>query len=252
MKTLVIVGAIIIASVAKVAEAAEIKVVTEYIYPTAYDVQPIVQNSSNGPIIVGGIVTPKDFQTREVGCLMSVYVEVGRIAGIAAVSDGIKLLNQNTDLMLAASSGDYEAVRLALARGTSVNAQNRFGSTALMGASAGGFDEIVKLLLANKADPNIKSRNGSTALCFAAGNGNLNTVRLLLAHGAEINSRNKEGLTPLMMAVQGGHVEVVKFLLNKGADPTVCDCSGKNAITLAQQLNDRNLVILLMRATDGQ
>ncbi len=232
--------------------AADIKFVTEYRYPTAFDVQPIFQMTPNGPQVVGGIVTPRDFETREVGCQMSVYAEVGRIAGLASVTDGIKRLNQNTDLMLAAASGDYRSAKRALVGRTSVNAQNRFGSTALMGAAAGGFDSIVELLLAHKADPNIQSQDGSTALAFAAKNGNLGAVRALVEKGAHVNVMDHAGQTPLMLAAQGGHADVVRFLLQQGADPRLRDRNGNTAAMLAKARDDRSLVVLLTQGSNGR
>ena len=85
---------------------------------------------------------------------------------------GLKVVNGNTDLMIAATQGDSKATRKALtAFPDLVNAKNRFGSTALLGASAGGHDSIVKMLLGSGADVNINSKSGSTALMFAAKNG---------------------------------------------------------------------------------
>ena len=61
---------------------ASIKVVTEYIYPTSYDIQPGTQAQNNGVLgnavaaPVGPIVTPQDFQTREVGVILTVMPEV--------------------------------------------------------------------------------------------------------------------------------------------------------------------------------
>ena len=60
----------------------------------------------------------------------------------------------NTDLMLAAASGDLKATRQMLARGANANAKNHVGSTALMGAAAGGFNDVVQSLLGARAQVN--------------------------------------------------------------------------------------------------
>jgi general secretion pathway protein D len=58
---------------------ANIRVVTEYIYPTAFDVQPIAgQTTTAGGQggSVGAVVTPQDFETREVGVILEVLPTV--------------------------------------------------------------------------------------------------------------------------------------------------------------------------------
>lgn len=56
---------------------ATIKVVTEYIYPTEFTVTPITARSASGAdTIVGGVVEPSGFETREVGVILSVLPEV--------------------------------------------------------------------------------------------------------------------------------------------------------------------------------
>ncbi|MBT3295573.1 MAG: hypothetical protein HN919_21020 [Verrucomicrobia bacterium] len=55
---------------------AQIKVVTEYIYPTEFEVTPITAQQDGVSTIVGGVVEPSTFETREVGVILSVLPEV--------------------------------------------------------------------------------------------------------------------------------------------------------------------------------
>ncbi len=58
-------------------QEATIKVVTEYIYPTAYEVTPVTgETDQNTSVIIGGIVEPQDFQMREVGVILTVQPDV--------------------------------------------------------------------------------------------------------------------------------------------------------------------------------
>ena len=60
-------------------QEATIKVVTEYIYPTEFNVEPITATAAGGAgnaQIVGGIVEPGSFETREVGVILSVMPQV--------------------------------------------------------------------------------------------------------------------------------------------------------------------------------
>jgi ankyrin repeat protein len=92
---------------------------------------------------------------------------------------GVKLQDGNTDLMIAATKGDFETVKNLVKKGRNVNVRNKFGSTALMGASAGGFNEIVQLLLEHGASVTAKSKGGMTALTFAQKNGHDDTAKLI-------------------------------------------------------------------------
>ena len=58
---------------------ATIKVVTEFIYPTSYDVEMLESDSGDddgGTTYAGAVVEPSDFMTREVGVILSVTPEV--------------------------------------------------------------------------------------------------------------------------------------------------------------------------------
>jgi len=58
-------------------QEATIKVVTEYIYPTEFTVTPITGSTPNGgTYIIGGVVEPGGFETREVGVILKVQPEV--------------------------------------------------------------------------------------------------------------------------------------------------------------------------------
>ena len=52
--------------------ATEMKIVTEYRYPTEYEVTPVMGTTANGQsTIIGAIVTPTRFEMREVGVIMN-------------------------------------------------------------------------------------------------------------------------------------------------------------------------------------
>jgi len=132
-------------------------------------------------------------------------------------ADALRQVSGNTDLMLAAVTGDTKTVKSMLAKGpnintTNINAVNQYGSTALMGASAGGYEEIVQALLEKGANVNIRSRDQSTALMFAARNGHAAVVQALLAKGADVTVKNNSSQTAAILAVDHGHDEVVAIL----------------------------------------
>jgi hypothetical protein len=234
------------------AAGAFIKVVTEYRYPTSYTVTPITATAAGGAgtaQIVGGVVEPGDFETREVGSIMVVEATAVDLSLVrnTAPSREQQHVHGNTALMLAAASGDLGKTRVLLSRGVDVDARNRYGSTALMGASAGGFQDVVNTLLRRGAFVNSISRSGSTALMFAARNGHANVVRMLLAAGALVSVADESGKSALMHAVEGGHTAIVQHLVKAGADVNRRDRAGTSPLTLAATRNDRSMLILLTR-----
>lgn len=242
---------VVLFAVVWAASAADIKVVREYRYPTSYVVTPIMGIGSNGvQTIVGGVVEASDFETREVGVIMSVeatVVDLNKLGNVAMESLQQKKTG-TTDLMLAAASGDVDATKKSLSRGVMVNAKNQSGASALMGAAAGGFGEIVDLLLDRKANVNAKSNNGSTALMFAARNGHLDIVKKLLEKGADANTSDQKGLNAMLYAINGGHTDVVKALVEKGVKLESRDTHGTTPMKLASAQSKQDIVVLLTRA----
>ena len=138
--------------------------------------------------------------------------------------------------MLAARSGNIDAVKELLARGANPNARERLGQTALMWAAAEGHTDVVRLLMDAKADMNARLDSGFTAFFFAVREGRLDTVRAFLAAGADVNAMRLRssggrgprragvrGMSPLLLAVENAHFELAIALVDAGADPTMCE-----------------------------
>src|SRR5580704_6522276 len=104
-------------------------------------------------------------------------------------------------LLDAAESGDRaEAMRLAAAKGTNVNAAGPDGSTAVMYAAANGDLDLVRALI--KAGANVKLANqlGSSAITEAAIIGNAAILEALLKAGGDPNFKTINAETPIMAA----------------------------------------------------
>jgi len=117
-----------------------------------------------------------------------------------------------TPLLLAAKSGNNDAVRLLLKYHPLVDLPNADGVTPLMAAAGMGHSfnptrgryktddqavEGVKLLQAAGADINGSARDGLTALHAASSHGWDNTVKVLVAAGAPLQPRDRLGLRPI-------------------------------------------------------
>jgi uncharacterized protein len=127
-----------------------------------------------------------------------------------------------TPLMHAANGNAPGVARALLTRidPRDVDRRSSRGRTALLiGASVGAAD-VVRLLLEKGAQVDGLDEEGKTPLIHAAGRrfpGTLATVELLLGQGADPNVRDKQGNTALSQARQYGAPGVVELLQKAGA-----------------------------------
>lgn len=80
-----------------------------------------------------------------------------------------------------------------------------------LAALEGNFD-AVRILVAKGADLNAKGKDGKTPIMLAAGKGHKNVVEFLLKHGADPKLSDDGGRTALYWALLYGHADVAKFL----------------------------------------
>ena len=106
-----------------------------------------------------------------------------------------------TNIWVAVRTGNREALKVHLANGVDLNAQEpQSGLTPLSWTIFAGEVEIAKQLIKAEADVNGTNRDGSTPLHEAAFMGRDRIARLLLRNGADVEARNDNGLTPLNLA----------------------------------------------------
>ncbi|XP_029835050.2 uncharacterized protein LOC8040981 isoform X1 [Ixodes scapularis] len=99
------------------------------------------------------------------------------------------------------------------------------GQTALMLAASHGRLEMVKLLLDAGSEPNVQDNDGSTALMCAAEHGYIEIVRALLAHpDTEVCLADNDGSTALTIAMEAGHKDTALLIyassnFSRGSSP---------------------------------
>jgi hypothetical protein len=94
----------------------------------------------------------------------------------------------------------------------------RRGMTALMLACTSGNYEAARILLEAKADTNLSDRNGFRAIHIAVLQTNLALLQLLVNAGANVNAQTNTGATPLYYAASIGNLDTIEYLCSKGAD----------------------------------
>ena len=134
----------------------------------------------------------------------------------------------STHLIIAASHGHYEVVRILLEKGVGINARDGSQSwdcveearrlNALQKASENGHNQVVKLLLEKGAKVHGRCPVHSSPLTLASERGHMDVVQTLLHAGVAFNTPEGLHKTPLQKAACYGHVSVVQALLDRGAN----------------------------------
>jgi len=152
--------------------------------------------------------------------------------------DDLKKEKQNI-LCSAAVFGKIQSVKLLLDMGYDANRIDDLTlAPPLVLAASQGYCDIIKLLLSHQADPNIADCDKVTALHLACKRGDIEIVELLLRHKANPNVENRYAATPLSHALFGSHqnlnheIEITKLLFQYGADVNYQD---RHGLTVAMQ-----------------
>jgi ankyrin repeat protein len=130
-------------------------------------------------------------------------------------------------MVLAAQNGKAETVTLLLDQTNpevnNPNRRNKDGFTPLLLAASWGHDDVVRILLERGADVHLaKPDSKHTALSLAIVCGDLAIVDMLIKHNDSVLQITRpNGETPLYLAVSGGHYEIVKLLLDSKCDPNI-------------------------------
>jgi ankyrin repeat protein len=164
---------------------------------------------------------------------------LSREAEIDPVTNPGERSSISTPLIYAAYFGNTKLVRLLVAKGANVNAQNELGRSVLHKAAQKDHTEVIEVLLGAGADPSILDSDGGTALHLAANEGNSGAVEALISGGADPNSLGANKLmqvTPLHLAAAKGDEVTVQILLANDArtDLTIPNGNTARAIAVAR------------------
>ena len=201
--------------------------------------------------------------------LSSGLVNVDCCHCVCRESRGIKLVLQHSDdcddghdtpLILAATMGHQEIMRLLINAGANVNwcgptdlgkEYNRKRFSPLIKATSYNEIEVVKLLIDAGAYIDQADGIGRTPLQYAVIAGCVDVINLLLDNGADINSADEDGTTSLILAIMIGipanlYSDIVKLLIERGADLEKADEDGDTPLTKAVRYGMLEMVKLLI------
>jgi ankyrin repeat protein len=165
---------------------------------------------------------------------------------LVAVSSAAQTADGRQSLLQAIRRGDTRASARALEGGTRPLITDEDGTPALMLAVLFGDAAMVEVMLEHGADPNQPDAAGATPLMWAVPS--LQKTRLLLERGANANARSSAlGRTPLLVAAGSpGASDVLTLLLASGADLRARDAAGFDALAVAMQSADVEVVRFLV------
>ncbi len=185
----------------------------------------------------------------------------------------------NQKLFEAASRGDIEGIKLALAEGAKLEAQDELDFTALTLATRDGHIHAVLCLLEQGAlvssttlivaDKSVYSNSWllgllqlaqmrqvkpktdkhskpDAQLLRAAHKGSLGSLNRAIKAGANVNVSDDQDTSALRWAARGGHREAVETLLNAGADINQHSFAGWTALMEAVVSGSEEILVMLI------
>ncbi|XP_063816735.1 ankycorbin isoform X2 [Pseudophryne corroboree] len=156
-----------------------------------------------------------------------------------------------TAFHLAAMKGNADCLRVMLAHGVDVLAQDLSGHSVLHLAVKYNHIECVKRLIQSKCPTDCIDFVGKTCVHYAAAMNHLPVLQLLCEHKCLLNVKDLDGNTPLLIAVQKGHLEACKCLLDHKADINIPDKNGKTPLMLACESGHFHMVDTLVHRGAG-
>lgn len=167
---------------------------------------------------------------------------------------GGKTPQETAKRLAEAEEKEKSFVRLLVASGVPLNAQDNEGNTALILAAENGSPHLAQELLHQGADPNITNEDGQTALIAVVTKGQQHIQAImasvedsLRAGGTiKIPATKSSEQTKLLREADKVDSAVVRALLFGKADPNIKDKSGNTVLTYAVS-DKRTAIIQLLR-----
>ncbi len=156
-----------------------------------------------------------------------------------------------TPLMVAASRGRVEPLRMLLDAGAKINATNTSGLNAITYAVMSGD-------FASRAEWELDLSNPSESTVRAMGllvmaiqqSDSLASVRLLLGRGADINIQDAGGWTPIMRAAGIGNIDRYRLIITEAGGSVETDAA-KDQLKMLVKTAHGDQIVLALRNADA-
>jgi ankyrin repeat protein len=152
----------------------------------------------------------------------------------------------NTEMVLAAESGETKEVLRLLKEGADPNAYGTH-TGALHSAALMGHKKVVKVLLKHGANPNLPDNDQLYPLHLAARKGHRAICNLLLKAGANKAQQTTSGVTALHLAAASNFAGLVVSLIKAGYDKDLKDADGNTPLLIASALGNLGVVKSLLK-----
>lgn len=159
---------------------------------------------------------------------------------------GLRSAQGKTVLMAAAARGFTRHVKAALQQPVGLEETDAKQRTALFECCSTPLEPVEKsaLLISAGASPDARDNAGETPLFEAARNQQVAVLRQLIEAGANVDAVNAEGETPLFAAARHNYPQNARSLLEAGARTEIRNCRGDQAIDIALQSRNPELINL--------
>ena len=121
------------------------------------------------------------------------------------------------------------------------------GETDVMMAASSGDTSSLKNLIEEGADLGALNSNGETALHYAVNNRQVESAKLLLEAGADPNIEDSYAYTPLWITYDNGDEEMAQLLMQYGADPDQEDMYGETVRGIAKEDEDNQFLSIFSK-----
>jgi len=167
-----------------------------------------------------------------------------------------KDIRGKTPLHYGVINNNVEISKYLIITGAEINAKDGDGKTSFHYAAINENLELIKSLVSSGANVNIRDKLNRIPLHYAADEGYLEIVKYLTLKDSEIDAKAAFylqmgswerilGCTSLHLAARNGHLEVVKYLVYQGADVNLKNNEDKNALDLAKNRGNQEIVAFL-------
>ena len=194
-------------------------------------------------IEMGSNINATDIEGLTPITLAALYESSSQIINLL-VQAGANVNNQSDEgkdfpLLFAAAYNNKELIEELLKNGANVHLKNIDGETPLFRASTLYFQiNLIKDMEKDGLTPEPLPQDAAQKHAEIA--------KILIQHGANVNETNNENKTPLLWAVSlPGHAPIVKVLLDAGADIHHQNNKGRDALAIAKDTNDPEILKLL-------